>query len=326
MKLTLILKANISRRRRFFRDLKVLESSLPSARIEVLESTYAGHSVELAEAACADSDYMVAVGGDGTLNEVLNGCMRYCARHHGSSPPVFGLLAYGRGNDFARAVGLEGTVKELCALLRQQSTRRIDVGRVACQSAPGQWTERYFHNIADVGIGASVVQSMDRAGKGLGGGLAYLWALLKTFVTFRHVEIEVETDTGFKWQGLSLLVVAANGNYFGSGLCVAPGARVDDGKLAVTLVGRASAVDFIFNFGRLKKGIPLDHPEAQYLAAKKISIGSEPGAAAVEADGETIGFSPAVIEVIPDLVAILSHEVERPVRADLPASRQLPGD
>jgi len=320
MKITLILKADIGAKKQFLADLKRLQRNFPDAQIEVLESIYAGHSIELARSACVHSDYIVSVGGDGTFNEVLNGYMRYQAKQDAPATPVFGLLAYGTGNDFLRAVGLEGSMEELCCLLQAKSTRIIDVGRVSCQPAPGKWVQRYFHNVADVGIGASVVERMHRAGKRVGGGFGYLGALFRTFFSFRHVALSVNSESGVHWRGDALIVVAANGNYFGSGLCVAPGARVDDGRFYVTLVGKAWAWDFLMNYSRLRKGIPLDHPEARYFTARKLTIDTEPGAAAVEADGEFLGYTPAVIELLDQQLRLLSPTVEQPLSSKSLAS------
>ncbi len=306
MKIALVLKGNINTRHRFSLELVELQAAFPAARITVFESGFAGQAVELAAAACSHCDYLVAAGGDGTLNEVFNGCMQALDANPGLELPVLGVLAHGSANDFIRSIGLDGTAAELCSLLASGSVRRVDAGRLSFQDASGMNRQRYFLNVADVGIGASVVERLGSSGGYLGSNLNYLRAILSTFIRYRHMELRVESDAGLDWQGRTLALVAANGCYFGSGLCVAPGARPDDGELFLTLVGDASIVDFLGNLGRLKRGIPLDHPAVQYHQASSVRITSPGRPVAVEADGEFLGYTPAVIEILPLALSLLA--------------------
>lgn len=305
MNIALILKGNISRRQDFEGELQQLRASFPQARISVLESTYPGHSRALAEASCGHCDYMIAVGGDGTLNEVLNGCLESTA-----ALPCFGVLAHGSANDMLRSLGLDGSVDELCALIREQCERTIDVGRVNCCDAGGDESARYFINIADLGIGAVVVQHLNQSHRLLGSNLHYLRAILKTFSHYRKRQISVQSDGDLDWQGKALALVAANGRYFGSGLCVAPGAALDDGLLSITLVGDARLTDFALNLRRLKRGAMLEHPEASYHHASRLDITAVGEEVPLEVDGEFLGFTPASIEILPRRVRFLGQPAD----------------
>lgn len=302
MKIALILKGNISRRKEFEGELLQLRSNFPHAEISVLESTYSGHSRALAEASCGSCDFMVAVGGDGTLNEVLNGCL-------GSSAelPCFGVLAHGTANDMLRSLQLKGSMEELCAMIRDGRERTIDIGRVVCRDDVGAEVERHFINIADIGIGAEVVQHLNQQHHLLGSNLHYLRAVLKTFASYHKRHLSITSDNGLQWQGKTLALVAANGEFFGSGLCIAPGAALNDGQLFITLVGDASLTDFALNLRRLKKGTLLEHAEASYHHAGRLDVECVGDSAPLEVDGEFVGFTPAAIEVLPQRIRFLGH-------------------
>lgn len=305
-RIALIVKGNIRRRNRFSRDLEILREELPDFDITVYESEIAGQAISLSAAASHQFDYVIAVGGDGTINEVLNGIQAARRERSDLVPPVLGILAYGTANDFIRSVGLSGSVRELCSLLRERETRAVDIGRLSCVDREGRQTERYFINAADVGLGAAVMQHFDTGDSRLGADIGYLKALFSTLWRFKALPLELETDGGFRWRGRALIVAVANGRYFGSGLCVAPQAKVDDGLLTMTLVGDASKLDLIRNLGRLRRGQKLHHREVQYLEVRRVRIEAEDKPLYVESDGESLGTTPVEIEVIPSAISLLA--------------------
>ncbi len=311
MKVALILKDTIRGRKRFLRDFETLQERVPGASFRLLVSEYAGHAVELACAECGEHDYMIAAGGDGTLHEVINGCMQARQREPELGLPVFGVLPFGSANDFVRSLGLQGSVEELAGLLSTGERRTLDLGRLQCQGSSGQDCLRYFINIADVGIGAAVVQRLESSGKRLGADLSYLWAIVATFLSYRHIPLRIVSDRGLDWQGRTLILGAGNGRYFGSRLCLAPTAELDDGEFAVTLVGDASIVDFALNLGRLKRGELLEHPAAHYHRAASLRIEAPEGRAPVEADGEFLGYTPARLDIVPGAVEFLTPPGDR---------------
>jgi YegS/Rv2252/BmrU family lipid kinase len=306
VKVAIIANGKLINRKRLDRQRTRLQRALPDAEITAARSGRPGHAIDMAAEHCRDSDVLVAAGGDGTLNEILNGCMQAQAQEPAVELPVFGVLACGSANDFARAVGLAGTVEELAGLLRSGVSRRIDVGRLRCHDPQGEALERYFFNVADAGIGAEVVQRLGSVSGYLGSNLRYLRAIVAAFREHRQMELVLSSDAGLDWSGRSLAVVAANGCYFGSGLGVAPGARIDDGQLFVTVVGDASFRDFLANLGKLKRGVPLNHPEITYHSARSLTVAAAGGRAALEADGEFVGYTPAVFEVLPGAARLLA--------------------
>lgn len=300
MKVALILKGDIRALSHFHHAFRELQDALPGFEFTLLESRAPGQSTALAESACEDNDYLVAVGGDGTIHEVLNGAMAA----PGKTPPL-GVLAYGTANDLVRTLGLRGNVAELTGLLAQDQRQRVDVGNIQYRDGDGQVQQRWFLNAADVGIGAEVVRHLDNRRQYVSSNLHYLRSILRSLRSYKHRVLHVRSDRGLDWQGPSLALVAGNGRYFGAGLCVAPGARLDDGELCVTLVGNASTWDFVRNLGRLKRGQLLEHPEASYHQACHISVEHEGKAARVEADGELLGFTPVEIDVQPGALEFL---------------------
>ena len=306
MKIAFVLKGNIRRRRLFERQLRRLKDAFPEAEVNVLESKHAGQSRELAASLCGQCDYLVAVGGDGTINEAVNGCFNAHLTNPALKLPHFAILAHGTANDMARSLGLTGRMRALCKLLEQGQTRYIDIGKLQCASTSGKFLERLFVNMADIGIGAEVTQQLGKRSCYLGSNLHYLNATLSTFLSYEHKELSVTFDGQSQWQGKTLALVVANGRYFGSGLCVAPGATLNDGQFFTTLIGNASTVDFVRNLRRLKKGIPLNHPEVRYDHAHKLEIDSEGVPAPIEVDGELIGVTPATFSILPLAVSFVA--------------------
>jgi diacylglycerol kinase (ATP) len=299
LKIVVVLKGNIRKRRQFDQDISLLQPAFPTAEVQVLESTSPGQARELAAAVCGNCDYLIAAGGDGTINEVINGCLQARNKDRSLTLPCFGLLALGTANDMARSLGLKGDVAELCQLLAEKETRPIDAGLVEFENSDGQPTSRYFLNIADFGIGTAVVQQLHRRNALVGSNIHYLIATMIAFLTYQKQDLQVTLDNRPPWRGKTLALIAANGRYFGSGLCVAPGAALDDGQLFITHIGNVSTLDFVRNLRHLKKGIPLNHPEARYDHAQTVEVTSKERPMPVEVDGELIGFTPARISCLP---------------------------
>ena len=306
MRITLLVNGNLRARRRLRTDLAALRALLPAAQLTVAESEYAGHTVELAAAACHRSDYLVAVGGDGTLHEVLNGCLGFTGGERLQGLPVIGVLPYGSANDYARSAGIEQSVQQLARLIAQGTPRAVDVGALSCRATDGKRLQRYFLNAADVGIGAGVIRRLEHTGKRFGSQFSYMRATLATFFRYRPQELSIETDTGLHWQGKTLILVAANGRYFGSGLGIAPGARLDDGSLFVTRVGDASVLDFARKLRQIRRGRRLQHPAVSYARAGRIIVAADGGEAPVEADGEFLGLTPLAVTVLPAAIRLLA--------------------
>ena len=297
MKIALVVNPSALRDRRYREELTQLQESLPAAEANILETEYAGHAIELARAAAAEADCVVAVGGDGTLNEVVNGCLQAARDNPQLRLPHIAVLACGTANDFIKSTSLTGRLDQLLALLSEGRSRPIDVGRVRYRDVHGTPAERYFINEASIGIGAEVVRRVNRGRRRLGPNLTFLRAIILAFRRFQATALRVRWNSEAPRSQPLLALVAGNGRYFGSGLCIAPEARLDDGRLSCALVGDVGVRTFIGKLRRLKRGAKIDHRQVLYREAEIVQVIR--GRAPIEADGEFLGYTPATIEILP---------------------------
>ncbi|MEP1470234.1 MAG: diacylglycerol kinase family protein [Halieaceae bacterium] len=279
------------------------DSGLSSVSIEFTE--YAGHATDIARLQCSSVELIVAVGGDGTLNEVVNGCMAAAADNVDMALPVLGVVASGTANDFVRSTGLKGTLEELVQLAGSASIKPIDLGCVNFLDERGGQSKRYFINVADMGIGASVVRRVNAGGRRFGANMAYLWAILMAFVQYRKPLLQVRSNMGLDWQGRALACIVGNGRAFGSGLYAVPQAVIDDGQLHSVIIGDVSLLDFARKLPRLKRGQPIEHPEVVYHAAKSLTLSVLDGRCAMEVDGEYLDCSDVTVTVLPAAIKLL---------------------
>jgi YegS/Rv2252/BmrU family lipid kinase len=261
---------------------------------EALFSERQGHAVELARCAAErGAGLVVAVGGDGTVNEVANGILSA----DGDVRPELAVIARGTGTDFVRhfriPTGLDGAVG---VALGGNSTA-IDAGRMTYRSWSGEDETAYFVNAASAGMSGAVAQRANASSKALGGKVSFLWATLAVFAGWDASEMEVEIDDQRR-SGLMYDAIVANCRYLGGGMAMCPEARPDDGLLDVLLIGDITRRDLALTLPKVYRGTHLPHPKAEALRGRRISVRSEPPLP-VELDGEQPGTTPAVFEVVP---------------------------
>lgn len=267
-------------------------------------SEYPGHAVSLVGELAAQADLLVAVGGDGTLHEVINGALQWCARSGAELPPAIAVIARGTANDFARATPGVGSEAQFVDLLARGVRRRIDLGLVQYRDSRGEEAERYFVNVVDAGIGADVVSRIARSKRRFGARLTYLSAIFRVFAEFSKPVIGVALDGSATESRPTLAFVAGNGRYFGSGLGIVPEARIDDGLLHCARIGDVSMFDFICKLPRLLRGASISHPQVRYDSATTIRLESGERVG-LEADGEFLGYLPATIRSVPAAIEML---------------------
>lgn len=306
MKAAFIVNSRIKRKNKFLASLAELEHEQLFEEITVHETTRKEHAISLAERATEKVDLVVAVGGDGTLNEVLNGFMIGSQFRIGKSAPVLAYLPYGTANDFARTARITTDIEEFIDLVEHNQTQLIDVGMIRYSNTEGNDEERYFLNIADAGIGGEVVEKVNksRTKKMLGANLTFMRAIAETFLTYQQSTVSCVADS-FEWKGKILSVVCANGRYFGNGMCIAPDARLDDGQLQIIIMSEVSTKDYALNLNRIRKGEKLNHPHVHYFEATELEVTPEKYSCAIDADGEFIGNIPMHISVLPREIQFL---------------------
>ncbi len=242
------------------------------------------------EALAGGASQVVAVGGDGTANEILNGFYKEGALINPEAS--LGILPVGSGSDFAKSLGLTSFKDGLRRILADRG-RAVDVG--VASSALGR---RYFLNAATFGFGAEVVHKMGQGGgKRWLRGLAYQLAALRTLPAWKDVSIQVHIDEQDPVAQLSLMGAVCNGKFVGGGLALAPDAQLADGKLQCTLVGALKKLPALAAMRKAAKGERLEIPAVQYHAGKRIQVqaSEEDKQVPLELDGEVWGYLPVIM-------------------------------
>ncbi|NNM17705.1 MAG: diacylglycerol kinase family lipid kinase [Croceitalea sp.] len=257
------------------------------------------HAIILAKQATENGcDYLIAVGGDGTLNEVVNGIFK--SDKAAMEYPTLGLLPFGSANDFARTANVTNSIEELMHLIQSNIIQKIDVGQITLHQTQ---ETRFFMNIAGLGLGPEVVQSLEQSSSVLGPGFNYFKHIIKSFFSYTKKAVSCKSDTWY-WHGKLLQMAVANGKFFGNAINIAPDAQLSDGQFQVTIFGDLSIWDYLKNLGNLKKGLKIINSQVSYHHAKELILdGSEP--CGIEADGEYAGLTPASIKILPKAIRFL---------------------
>ncbi len=247
---------------------------------------------------------IISVGGDGTLNEVVNGFLDDSGTLN--SQAALSVLPCSSGGDFRRSLGLEGSPSDALAAILTGEMREVDVGRLTYRSPSGERAERLFINIASLGLSARVNHLLSRQPSCLGGSVRFFLATLRALLIHRNERVDFEVD-GEPLPTLALNTAAvANGRFFGGGMQVAPRALLNDSLLDLVILGEVGLRDFLLWGPRFYRGKHLSHPRIQYRAVSTVSA-SSPAQVLVEVDGETIGTLPATFSLLPRALRVRVH-------------------
>jgi YegS/Rv2252/BmrU family lipid kinase len=252
------------------------------------------------EAIAAGEERVVAVGGDGTVNEVVNG---FCdpAGTPLETGARLGIIERGTGCDFIRTYGLPKKVNDALAVVAAGKERRIDLGRTRYASSSGE-AVRMFANVASCGMTGDVAERANRTTKRLGGTASFLYATAAAFTAWKNVQFHVTLDDGER-NLVANNVVCANGRYFGGGIKIAPHAEPDDGLLDVVLIGDVGKLDLVLNLHRMYGGTLYKHPKVEMTRAARV-VCTPVRPLPVEIDGEQPGTTPITFEAVPGAVAL----------------------
>jgi YegS/Rv2252/BmrU family lipid kinase len=258
-----------------------------------------GHATELAREALSQGfRFLVAVGGDGTIHEVVNGMLE---DDHAVNPDaVLGMVAAGTGSDFVKTFGIPAMMPaHAVAHLDGPNSFPIDIGKITYMQ-DGISTVRYFANIAEVGLGAAAVIKAQRLPRRLGPMMYFVafWLAVRDHRT-AHVTVDLVDRS---YEGRMNNLVVANGQFFGGGMKVAPKAVPTDGLLDVQ-IEHARKKDAIALMPKIYKGQHVPHPDILEAKRARISIEAD-RPLPIEADGEVLGHTPATFEVLRDVVRI----------------------
>jgi diacylglycerol kinase (ATP) len=291
--LIIILNGVSRKKKNFYQD--ILPIIKREFEVDVWETKHPEHAIELGTLAGQQNPIgVLAAGGDGTLNQVLNGLF---SSKTNVLPPL-GIIPLGTGNDFARLAGVQSKGESILKKLRA-GAQPTDVGIVECFK-DGTPSSRYFINVASLGMGPAVVHELFKSDRSLGASLTYLKAILKVFFTHPLDEIEVKTME-WTWRGKSRVVAIGNGQSFGGGIFIAPNAKPDDGLFSTFVAGNLPLPKFLWVMQQLKMKKEASNSGIQYNTCTSMSL-TAPQPCWIETEGELAGLLPAKIKMLPKAI------------------------
>ena len=266
-----------------------VEQALIEAGVEfdVVATAAPLEAVSLAEKAHTKYSAVIAVGGDGTVHEVVNGLLR--ASSEGETIPL-GVIPLGNGDDFAKVIPPETPIggkvfdwRVAVDKIAKGETKLFDVGRLT--SSPSDKDPQYFMNGMDIGFGAQAALNFTTVPSFLTGMAAYLTAIMKTLIDYRIPKVSIQIDDQAPFEQSTTMTVVTNGRCFGSGFWVCPNAIVDDGLLNVMVADGIGRVQILNLIPKIMKGTHVNEPILKNFLAKRVVISADEEFV-VEADGE----------------------------------------
>jgi len=259
-----------------------------------------GRAIELtAHALRTGARTILAVGGDGTVNEVVNGIFASGAP---TSEIRLAVVPCGTSSDLCRSLAIPGDAVKAAELLRMGNFRKIDAMHVRYAATDGRMVSRYALNVVSFGMGG-VVAARTNWTRFLGGRLSFLAAIGLTAFSYSSKTVSIRLDEGPPLETRITNVAVGNGRFHGAGMCVCPNAALDDGLLDVTVIGPLSMYELARDIGVLYNGRLCSHARVQSYRARRIEADSGHDVM-IEIDGEPVGRLPVEISVIPEAIQI----------------------
>ena len=248
---------------------------------------------------------IIVVGGDGTMNEVINGV--FAQKRIATTEVMLGMISVGTGNDWGKMFNLPSDYEGAIETIKNQKTFVQDAGVVTYCKSNKTW-QRYFINIAGMGFGAKVVaRSNKMKDKGKSSPGLYLATLFTSLLSYRSIRAQIEIDGNtFKRKVFNLNV--GIGKYNGGGMMQVPHAIADDGLYSITLIKRMGKLNVIANIRMLYNGKITSHSKVEAYTGKVINVDS-PSLLHLETDGETLGHSPMAFQIIPRSVKVIANGI-----------------
>lgn len=256
---------------------------------EIRLTEYPGHAAQLArQYAQQDTCRIYSVGGDGTVNEVVNGIA--------GTNAVLGVIPAGSGNDFIRSINVTGDIKDIIAATIEGGVRRIDVARI---------NDKFFINIASIGFDAEVVYNAMKFKKVplVSGSLAYILSIIYSVIQKKICKVKVEIDGKYYEKNL-LLAAIANGRFYGGGMLPVPHAQLEDGLFDICLVSKVGRLKILKLFPKYMKGEHGSMEEVSFVKASNITISSDE-IMCVNIDGEIITSKKVNFEILKHSIKVI---------------------
>jgi YegS/Rv2252/BmrU family lipid kinase len=252
------------------------------------------------------ADVIVCVGGDGTLNEVVNGFMD--EKGPIRKDAILGFIPNGTGCDFARTAAIPRGIEESLDTIRSCHPYLIDIGRLRYRDHHDAPCTRYFHNITSFGLGGEVVDRVNRTTKAFGPFISFIWSTLIAILRYGKKTIRLKVDNRYDEEIKIWNVAVANGQYHGGGMQVAPDAVINDGLFHITVIGDLSMAGVFRHLPKLYNGKINMIKEVSILTGKRVEADSEQ-LVFLDVDGEQPGRLPVVIDIIPSALLVIMKKL-----------------
>ena len=248
---------------------------------------------------------IIVVGGDGTMNEVINGL--FAQGHIQTTEVMLGMISVGTGNDWAKMFNIPTGYEEAVLTIKKQRTFIQDAGVVQYTKNGKEW-KRYFVNIAGMGFGAKVVERSNRMkDKGKSSSLLYFYNIFTSLLGYKAQKADIEIDGKVFNRNIFALNVGI-GKYNGGGMIPVPHAIADDGLYSITLIKKIGKLNLLANMNRLYNGKIINHSRVETYMGQSVQIGGS-SKLMLETDGESLGQGPLHFKIIPRSVRIISGEM-----------------
>ncbi len=252
---------------------------------------YMGHGLKIIdEIGVDDGDKIIAIGGDGTVNEIANSII------NSKKDLTLGIIAQGTGNDIAASFGIPTSFEEQVQVIHQENVQLFDAGRV---------NNRFFFGVLSVGFDAEVARRTNEGAKWLPGTFNYVKSLLITLKELKTYPVEISIDDEMFLMKKYILLAFGNGYRYGGGMKICPHSRLDDGKISIVGVNTISRTTLLKVFPRVYKGTHVSHPMVDFYEGKRIKLKTDNGAL-MQADGEILGPARGVVEAIPGAIKVFA--------------------
>lgn len=258
-----------------------------------------GHAIELAkEAVRKGYKFVVSVGGDGTIHEIVNGLHEAGA----NGDVTVGIVNTGTGADYIRTLGVPRRYKDACKCLLSSNRRTVDLGVVEYVKN-GKKAKRLFVNFAGIGFDAEVVKATTEKFKAMGDMPSYLMGLFSTLMSYENRDVSIIID-GKSGVRRICTVMLNNGRYAGGGMMPAPNADPGDGFFDLVIIDDITKPDLLISIPRIYRGTHLTHPKVTLMRVREVEI-IPTLTSAVQADGELLGEAPARFTVLPAALQVI---------------------
>lgn len=267
-----------------------------------------GDGIELAKRAALEGrKFVIACGGDGTINEIANGIIE------SGADCELGIFPSGTGGDFRRTLGIPSELREAARALKNGKTKAIDIGKVTFQDHSGETATRYFLNVSSFGLAASIIERVKGSSSlnwlpldTVRGRASFALSTLQEVAALATTNVRIRLDDGDERPLATVNFCIANARYFGGGMLIAPEAKINDGFLDVINIGDINTAKILLNAYTLYRGTHLNLAEVRDVLAKRIEARplNDNDEVHIEVDGELLGRLPATYEVIPSALKV----------------------